>query len=320
MLPQTLGRIGPYGGALDGTDREMRNALRQRSSLPLPRTHGSTAWPNGEFTSIVTQSRRNGMDGLQPVDGIHRGECLVTDLGLIGIPEADGFMAAAQSLRSREEIPDVLLFMAHPKTVALGLRDRRVAHPKDLLVSPHRLEQEGIALTRSVRGGGITYHWPGQVVCYPVLALKTNERSIPAYMNNLEEVGIRTLRRFGVRATRRRDAAAYVGLWTSRGKIVSMGVRISNWVTSFGFVINVQGDHRESQYVRPCGIEGVKLVTLEEILGTSPSRTLVLDAIKECFTGVFGRTLEDMPGAIAAKIRATDSRAENHWSDRGAQK
>jgi lipoate-protein ligase B len=245
-------------------------------------------------------------------EGTDRGPCLVTDLGIMGIPEADRFMAAVQKLRAVDEISDLLLFMAHPKTVAVGLRDRHVEHPRDLLVTPQRLEREGIALTRSVRGGGITYHWPGQVVCYPVLALGADERSIPGYMFKLEEVGIGTLRRFGVDAARRRDAAAYVGLWTSAGKIVSMGVRISNWVTSFGFVINVHGDHRESQYVRPCGLEGVHLVTLEEILGNPPSKSSVVDAIKETFIEVFDRTLQEMSGAVAEKIRSTESRAENH--------
>lgn len=245
-------------------------------------------------------------------EGTDRGPCLVTDLGVMGIPQAERFMDAARKLRAANEVPDLLLFLAHPKTVALGLRDRHVEHPKDLLVSPQRLEREGIALTRSIRGGGITYHWPGQVVCYPVLALGSDERSIPEYMFKLEEVGIRTLRRFGVKAARRRDAAAYVGLWTSEGKIVSMGVRVSNWVTSFGFVINVHGDHRESQYVRPCGLEGVDLVTLEEILGDAPSKGSVVAAIMESFTEVFNRTLKEMSGAVAEKIRSTESWVENH--------
>lgn len=249
---------------------------------------------------------------MKPAQAKDRGPCLVKDLGLMGIPEADEFMAGARKLRSDGEISDLLLFMAHPKTVALGLKDRLVERPKDLLVSPERLKREGIALTRSVRGGGITYHWPGQVVCYPVLALRAGERSIPSYMFKLEEVGIRTLRRFGVESGRRRDAAAYVGLWADGRKVVSMGVRISNWVTSFGFVINIQGDHRESQYVRPCGLEGVRLVTLEEILGTPPSKSSVVDAIKESFSEVFARTLREMSGAVAERIRSTESRAQNH--------
>jgi lipoate-protein ligase B len=225
-------------------------------------------------------------------------ECRYTELGQIEVPAAEQLMIAAGEWRFRNEIPDLLLFMTHPRTVALGLRDRRAEKPKDLLVSPRRLEREGIALTRSVRGGGITYHWPGQVVCYPVLALRRDEQDVPAYMRRLEEVGICTLKRFGVNAVRRRDSAAHVGLWIENAKVVSMGVRISRWVTSFGFAINLAGDAGPSRYLRPCGLEGVRLTTLEEILGTAPRRSLVVDAVIESFASVFGRIPDKMPNAL----------------------
>jgi len=124
--------------------------------------------------------------------------CYATDLGVIGIPDAEDLMAHAREMRLQQQIPDVLFFMAHPPTVAIGLRDRFTEKPVDLLVDPARLEQEGIALTRSIRGGGITYHWPGQLVCYPVLALAESERDIARYMWRLEQVGMDTLAQFGV--------------------------------------------------------------------------------------------------------------------------
>ncbi|MEJ2716904.1 MAG: lipoyl(octanoyl) transferase LipB [Deltaproteobacteria bacterium] len=229
-------------------------------------------------------------------------KCHVAILGLVGVPEADRFMSAAKELRLSGEIPDLLLFLAHPRTVALGARDRFSEHPKDLLVPLSRLEEEGIALARSVRGGGITYHWPGQIVCYPLLALAPPERHIPAYMQNLEEVGIRTLRCFGVDADRRRDTAAHLGLWRDGHKVVSMGVRVSNWVTSFGFAVNLDGNHGPSTYIRPCGINGVRLTTLERILGQAPPRPWVIDALKGNFASVVGRELEDAPASLLGRI------------------
>ncbi len=222
-------------------------------------------------------------------------ECRYTELGVIEVPAAEQLMIEAGESRFRNEIPDLLLFMSHPRTVAVGLKDRLAEKPKDLLVSPRRLEREGIALTRSVRGGGITYHWPGQVVCYPILALRRNEQDVPAYMSKLEQVGIGTLKRFGVDAVRRRDSAAHVGLWIENTKVVSMGVRISRWVTSFGFSINLEGDVGPSRYLRPCGLEGVRLTTLEEVLGNAPRRSLVIEAVKDSFASVFGRVPERMP-------------------------
>jgi lipoate-protein ligase B len=229
-------------------------------------------------------------------------KCHVAILGVVGVPEADRFMSAAKELRLSGEIPDLMLFLAHPETVALGARDRFGEPPEDLLVPLSRLEEECIALTRSVRGGGITYHWPGQIVCYPLLALGPSERHIPAYMHNLEEVGIRTLQSFGVDADRRRDTAAHLGLWRDGCKVVSMGVRISSWVTSFGFAVNLEGNHEPSMYIRPCGLNGVRLTTLEQILGKAPPRPWVIEVLKENFASVLGRELKDAPAHLLERI------------------
>ncbi len=221
--------------------------------------------------------------------------CFVKDLGAIDVPTAESFMTRAVDLRRKNEIPDLLLFLSHPPTVALGLKDRCVEMPVDLLVSRAQLDREGILFTRSVRGGGITYHWPGQVVCYPIIALRPGERDAPAYMAKLEETGLRTLQDFGIHAVRRRDAASYVGLWIGDKKLVSMGVRITNWITSFGFALNLEGDQSRSSYVRPCGIDGVCLTTVEEVLGQAPPRFQVIDSLKKNFASVFGCELETVP-------------------------
>ncbi len=239
-------------------------------------------------------------------------KCLYSDLGVTALPRAEELMSAARDRRLSGDIPDLLLFMAHPPTIALGLRERSVEHPKDLFVSPQQLEDEGIALVKSVRGGGITYHWPGQVVCYPVVLLRTDERDIPAYMNRLEEVGIRTLREYGVNVSRRRDSSAHVGLWIGNRKFVSMGIRISRWVTTFGFVINLEGDHKPSAYIRPCGIEDAELETLEELLGHAPPRSQMMETIKKYFVEVFGRTPEPMPRSLVQEIRSPMNMSDAH--------
>jgi lipoate-protein ligase B len=230
--------------------------------------------------------------------------CLFADLGVAPVEAVERIMSTAASLRAAGKMPDLLFFLAHPPTVALGCRDREAGQPQDLLVPMKRLEQEGITLTRSIRGGGITYHWPGQVVCYPVLLLDSVERNIAAYMSNLEEVGIRTLRQFGVEVDRRRESAAHLGLWCDGRKVASMGVRISRWVTSFGFAINLEGDHGPSKNIRPCGLDGVHLVTLEEILGRAPARTWIVESLKESFAAVFTRTIERMPQCLLENLGA----------------
>ncbi len=228
--------------------------------------------------------------------------CLVAHLGTIDVPTAESLMTRAVELRLKKEFPDLLLFLSHPPTVALGLKDRCVEAPVDLLVPRAQLDREGILFTRSVRGGGITYHWPGQVVCYPVLALNAGERDAPAYMAKLEEIGLRTLQEFGIPAARRRDAASYVGLWIGDKKLISMGVRITHWITSFGFALNLEGDHSRSCYVRPCGIDGACLTTMEEILGEAPPRFQVIDSLKKNFALVFECELQTIPQGMIERM------------------
>lgn len=220
-------------------------------------------------------------------------QCLAADVGLTQVPEAEQFMKAAVELKKNHDLSDILLFLTHPRTVALGLRDSRIDWPKDLLVSPARLAQEGIELTRSIRGGGVTYHWEGQLVCYPVVCLQPHERDISNYMAKLEQVGIEALAHCGVRAYRSRESSAHLGLWSEGRKIVSMGIRVANWITSFGFAMNLGGDYWESCFVRPCGLHGVKLITVQDIIGKSPLRSHVIQAIKDSFASVFGRRIEN---------------------------
>lgn len=207
-------------------------------------------------------------------------ECLEIDLGKIPLPHAEHLMLNVSTQRYQGLIPDTLIFAAHPKTVSLGLRDSRSRWPRDVLVSPGRLAREGIALVKSVRGGGVTFHWPGQLVCYPILALRPHERDVRSYMSKLEQICLESLESFGVRGELKRFTGRHIGVWVGDRKIVSMGVRISQWITSFGFAINLEGDYHQAAYVRPCGLEGVQLITLEEILGYAPSRHEVIQSIK----------------------------------------
>ncbi len=217
--------------------------------------------------------------------------CSTADLGLIRVAIAESFMSNLCDLRSCGLMDDTLLFLRHPKTVAVGLKDRVPETSKDLLVPSERLAAEGIELVRSTRGGGITFHWPGQLICYPIIALEPHERDIPAYMRKLEEVGMAALRSFGVYAERRRDTPAHVGLWLDKRKIMSMGVRVTKWVTSFGFAINVSGDFHQSRYVQPCGIQDAELTTLEVVLGRAPSHYEIMKTVIHHFSRLFQRDI-----------------------------
>lgn len=233
-----------------------------------------------------------------------RADILTLDLGVMPVGEAERVMRTAATLRVQDTIPDLLLFLAHPPTVSLGLKNKAGDQPTDLLVPVSRLAEEGIELVKSRRGGGITYHWPGQVVTYPVIKLDQDERNLPLFMARLERVAADTLKSFGIETDTRRDTPAHIGLWWEDRKVVSMGICVDHWVTGFGFALNLDGDHAPSRYVRPCGIAGAQLVTVREILGAAPPRPWVIQMVRKSFAGEFKRRVDAGGSALSRMLGA----------------
>lgn len=196
----------------------------------------------------------------------------------------------ANEIRRAKE-PETLLFMAHPRCISIGLKDKNEAQPKGLLKTIAEFEAMGIPVIKSVRGGGVTYHWPGQLVCYPLIRLEGAQRSIPKYMENLEAISKKTLAVFGVEAIPRRDTPAHIGLWVGDKKIVSMGVRIRNWVTMFGFAINLGALDPMARHIEPCGVPGAKFTTIEQVIGQHVSRKQVKNEIIKNFSVIFNRAV-----------------------------
>lgn len=215
--------------------------------------------------------------------------CFWSDLGLVNLSCVDRLMAELTNCRIEDSISDLILFMSHKSCLSLGVRK---LNKEDLLRPLEWFEQEGIPLVKMVRGGGLTYHWQGQLVCYPILKLISREQNLNQYMFLLEEVGLRTLENLGVKAERKRDHVSQIGLWYRDKKICSMGIHLSKWVTSFGFSLNLGGDPTPSRFIRPCGLPGVHLTTVSAVTGQEPQRNLVISMILEHFQEVFIRTLK----------------------------
>lgn len=214
---------------------------------------------------------------------------MAIDFGMIGLADADQLMQKLTQWRLDDKIPDTLLLLSHQPSLAVGAR---VLNQADLLLPLPYFEQQGIYLHKNIRGGGLTYHWTGQLVCYPILKLQPHEQNIGRYMFNLEEVGLRTLKDLGIIAERKRDKTAQIGLWLGNQKIASMGIHISKWITSWGFALNLYGDKSPADFIRPCGLEGVRLTTVEEVRGIKPSKMWVMERVIYHFSQVFNREIE----------------------------
>lgn len=214
---------------------------------------------------------------------------------------------ALVAARQADAIPDTVLFLEHAPVITLGRRGR----DQHLLASREALRQRGIDLVQSSRGGDVTYHGPGQLVMYPILKLGTAEADSHGYLENLEEIAIRTAGAFGVEAFRR---AGMNGAWTSAGKLAAIGFHLKRWVTMHGMSFNVDLDLAGFNLIVGCGLVGERVTSLRELSGAKcPSLAQVRETMARHFTDVCGRPLDlysserEMP-SLLAPILASISR------------
>jgi lipoyl(octanoyl) transferase len=142
------------------------------------------------------------------------------------------------------------------------------------------LARRGIEVVESGRGGDITYHGPGQLVGYPILDLKPDRCDVHQYVRDIEEALVVLLARLGIEGTR---VPGLSGVWVGppgrEEKIAAIGVRISRWITSHGFALNVSTDLRDFRLIVPCGIADRGVTSLERVLGRTVSVTEVEDLL-----------------------------------------
>ncbi|MCH7783908.1 MAG: lipoyl(octanoyl) transferase LipB [Bacteroidetes bacterium] len=163
------------------------------------------------------------------------------------------------------ETHNYFLLVEHPHVYTLG----KSGDVDNLLISEEKLEEINARFYKINRGGDITYHGPGQIVGYPILDLENFFTDIHKYLRFLEEMIIRTLSEYGLKAER---SPGETGVWFDAGtpfarKICALGVRSSRWVTMHGFAFNVNTNLGYFDYMNPCGIKGKAVTSLNVELG-----------------------------------------------------
>jgi lipoyl(octanoyl) transferase len=185
--------------------------------------------------------------------------------------------------RRRDQIPDTLLLLEHPPVITLG----RSADPAHVLLDRDMLARRGIEIHESGRGGDVTYHGPGQLVGYPILALGAGRRDAHRYLRDLEQALIDTVEQYGVRGQRE---PGMTGVWVGELKLAAIGVRLSTgWITSHGFSLNVGPDLDAFRTIVPCGLHDRGVTSLAECSGTVPEMTDVARRVARSVATVFER-------------------------------
>jgi len=211
-------------------------------------------------------------------------EVEVRRLGVV--PYADGLELQRDLVgrRKADQIPDQLLLLEHPPVITLGVKTRN--DRSHVVATVETLEEEGVEVFESGRGGDVTYHGPGQLVAYPIIDLRPDRCDVHRYVRDLEEVLIRTSAAFGIVARR---SEGLTGAWVGEEKLAAIGVRIARWITSHGFALNVSTNLSHFGLIVPCGISDRGVTSLEKLLARQLPMASVEDAVVDAFCAVFQR-------------------------------
>ncbi len=212
-----------------------------------------------------------------------RGYCL--NLDRVPYEEAWTLQQQLVSCKKGGDFPDFLILLEHPPVLTLG----KWGKEKHLCVSRDYLKHEGISLIRCERGGDITYHGPGQLVGYPILNLKDSRLGVKTYVRQIEEVLIRTVDDFGIAVSRKQG---FPGVWAKEKKVASIGIAVQKGIAFHGFALNYDHNPTHFEWITPCGLDGVKMTSLQELTGQTVKPESLRERARFHFGEVFDIRLE----------------------------
>jgi lipoate-protein ligase B len=177
-------------------------------------------------------------------------------LGRVPYAEALALQHRVRAARQAQAIPDTVLLLEHPPVYTRGRR----SVPGELPFGEDWYAARGIDIVDVDRGGKVTYHGPGQLVAYPVVAVS----NVMAFVEQLEQVMVDALREEGVDARgRAADGRDFTGVWVGERKIGSIGLHISHGVTMHGLSLNVDGDLAPFEWIVACGLGDVAMTSVQ---------------------------------------------------------
>lgn len=181
-------------------------------------------------------------------------ELWVAQLGTVPYREGVELQEALRARRQAGELPDLLLVLEHPPVYTKGKR----TEPGDLPMGEDWYRSRGIDVCDTDRGGRVTYHGPGQLVAYPIMAVER----VRDFVRTMETAIVRALSDEGIDAEVRETP--FTGVWVSDSKIGSIGVRVSGGVSTHGLAVNVDNDLQPFEWIVPCGIDHVRMTSVSK--------------------------------------------------------
>lgn len=221
------------------------------------------------------------------------------DLPVTGYGEALDIQRALVAARIEKRLDaDVILALEHPPVFTLGRNRGR----ENLMVSDAFLEEKGVELFQTERGGDITYHGPGQLVAYPVLDMGAAGLGVSEYVSALETIMVRTAENWNIRA---RGHMKHRGVWVDGKKLGSIGIAVKRGIVFHGLALNVNLSLAPFEWINPCGFKNITMTTLELESGERIDAGDVRPVIRQAFADFWGgpimkRELSDFPLSLAS--------------------
>ena len=184
--------------------------------------------------------------------------------------ELDIAMAKLQQQRIKDEIMDTVILVQHPEIVTLGPKAQRDGALDDPAISDYP--------TRVVdRGGGMTYHGPGQLVVYPIIKWQVGEQSVRNIINRLEDWVMAALADCGIEGYR---DDRMMGVWLEGYKVCSIGLAFKHWVSRHGLALNYYTNPNRVESLSCCGLPAGMTTSLQALGHTHDLEGRILDRVR----------------------------------------
>jgi lipoate-protein ligase B len=178
-------------------------------------------------------------------------------------------------------IRDTIFYMEHPDVLTVGrdIPDKDLSKIKD------------IETFRITRGGGVTYHGPGQLIAYPVFDLRRRGKDLHKFIRDIEEGIILALGTYGLKADRHPE---HTGVWVGKKKIASIGIAVKQWISFHGAAVNLTTDLDKFKSIDPCGLPPEIMTSTRKELDTEITPLEFSTRLTEAYAGVFDTHFDDL--------------------------
>ncbi|MDD5680841.1 MAG: lipoyl(octanoyl) transferase LipB [Candidatus Omnitrophica bacterium] len=205
----------------------------------------------------------------------------VIDLGTASYNETYFLQKEILSGKKRGDACEYLILVEHPNVLTIG----RSGSKDNILVEDSALKNESVDVVYTDRGGDITFHGTGQIVVYPIFDLRHHAKDVRLFIRQLEKVISLTIKAYGIETDEDKE---HTGVWVKGEKIGFIGIGLSNWITYHGISLNANVNLRYFSMIRPCGIEGITVTSMENILhrriDIEPLKKLLVETFCEVFS------------------------------------